>query len=81
MRTTDITLKYPVTIDKHEYKALTMRSAKARDQVVAQKSASNNADVELVLFSNLCEVSTDVIEELEMADYQQLQKAYNDFLS
>lgn len=81
MRTKQIELKYPVTVAEHEYKALTMRSAKARDQIVAQKSASNNADVELVLFSNLCEVSTEVIEELEMADYQQLQKAYNGFLS
>jgi len=81
MRTTNITLKYPVAVGGQDYEALTMRSAKARDQVVAQKSASNNAELELVLFSNLCEVSTEVIEELEMADYQQLQKAYNGFLS
>lgn len=81
MRTTDIPLKFPVTIDGHEHKSLTMRSAKARDQIAAQKSASHKADIEIILFSNLCEVSPQVIEELEMADYQKVTKAYNDFLS
>ena len=81
MRTTDIPLKHPVTISGHTYESLTMRSAKARDQVVAQKSASHKADVEVVLFSNLCEVSPEVLEELEMVDYHAVQKAYNGFLS
>ncbi|MEZ6852791.1 phage tail assembly protein [Halodesulfovibrio aestuarii] len=81
MRTEQIKLKFPVTVAGHEYKELTVRSAKVRDQVIAQKSASDNSDVELVLFSNLCEVSRDVIEELEMTDYYQLQQAYQGFLA
>ena len=80
MRTEQIKLKYPVTIAGHEYAGLTMRAPKVRDQITAQKSAGKE-DTELTLFSNLCEVSTEVLEELDMCDYQQLQKAYEDFLS
>lgn len=82
MRTTKIELKYPVTVDGHEYKSFDMRSPKVRDQITAQKtSQGNNEQMELVLFSNLCEVTPNVLEELELADYSQLHKAYNDFLS
>lgn len=81
MRSTEIPLKFPVTVDGQEYKKLTMRSAKARDQVNAQKSATHKADVEMVLFSNLCEVSPAVLEELEMVDYLALQEAYHGFLA
>lgn len=81
MRTTQIKLKYPITVDGHEYAELTMRAPKVRDQIFAQKTAAGKEEVELTLFSNLCEVSQEVIEELEMVDYQQVTKAYGDFLS
>ncbi|KAF1075910.1 phage tail assembly protein [Halodesulfovibrio sp. MK-HDV] len=80
MRTSQIELKYPVTVDGHEYSTLTMRAPKVRDQIVAQKAAGKE-DMELTLFSNLCEISKSVLEELEIADYNQLHVAYSDFLS
>ncbi|WP_197479127.1 phage tail assembly protein, partial [Oleiphilus sp. HI0132] len=33
------------------------------------------------LFANLSELSPDNLLELDMADYEKLQKAYQDFLS
>lgn len=80
MRTVDIELKYPVTVEGHEYKKITMRAPKVRDQIVAQK-ASGKEEMELTLFANLCEITPDVLEELELADYSQLHSAYHDFLS
>lgn len=80
MRTTQIELKYPVTVAGHEYKVLTMRAPKVRDQITAQKAGAK-ADMELTLFSNLCEITPAVLEELELADYNKLHAAYNDFLS
>lgn len=80
MRTTQIELKYPVTVDGHEYKVITMRAPKVRDQIVAQKAAGKE-EMELTLFANLCEISIAVLEELEIADYNQFHTAYQDFLS
>lgn len=80
MRTTQIELKYPVTVENHEYKVITMRAPKVRDQIVAQKAAGKE-EMELTLFSNLCEISTTVLEEFELVDYNQLMAAYSDFLS
>lgn len=81
MREATITLEYPITVEKQEYKTLTLRSPKARDQIVAQKAGGTNGEQEATLFSNLCEVPKAVIEELEMADYNKLQAKYKDFLS
>ena len=80
MDRTTITLKYPVTHQGTEYTVLKMRRAKARDSRDAQRSGGTNADGEFRLFANLCEVSPEVIEELDMADYTRVQKVYEGFL-
>ncbi|WP_321367920.1 phage tail assembly protein [uncultured Desulfuromusa sp.] len=79
MRT--IVLDYPVTVDGEEITQLEMRRGKARDQVTAQKGCESNAEMEIKLFANLCEVQLEVIEELDMADYGEVQKVYSGFLS
>lgn len=76
-----LTLRHPVTHDGTEYKELSMRRAKARDSRDAQRGGGTPADHEIRMFANLCEVAPEVIEELDMADYVQLQKGYEDFLS
>lgn len=81
MRSTTVKLKHPVTVKKHKYDKLIMRSPKVRDQITAQKKCSDGIELEITLFANLCEVSNEVIEELEMADYKKLEAAYKDFLS
>ncbi|MEZ6853020.1 phage tail assembly protein [Halodesulfovibrio aestuarii] len=80
MRTKQIELKYPVTVDGHEYDVITMRSPKVRDQLIAQKTGGKE-EMELTLFANLCEIPVAVLEELEIADYNQFHTAYQDFLS
>ena len=81
MRTVTIELGHPVTVDKQKYGQLSLRAPKVRDELAARKNTESAEEFELTLFSNLCEVSRDVIEELEMVDYGKLQAAYRDFLS
>jgi hypothetical protein len=73
-----ITLQYPIKIDGQEIKQLSMRRAKVRDQKIASQQGSS-ADQEIALFSNLCEVTPATIEELDMADYTNLQGLYQTF--
>ncbi|MYE52275.1 MAG: phage tail assembly protein [Gammaproteobacteria bacterium] len=76
-----IALDHPVEADGAQVTSLSMRRAKARDSRDAQRGGGSPADVEIRLFANLCEVATDVVEELDMADYGKLQDAYNRFLA
>jgi hypothetical protein len=72
----DITLKYPLK----SAAVLTMRRVKVRDSLAARKMKGDEADQEIFLFANLCEVSPKQIEALDMADYKQLQDTYSGFL-
>lgn len=60
---------------------LKMRAPKVRDMLAADKISGSDAEREVRLFSNLCEVEPTVIEGLDMADYVKLQEAYRGFLS
>lgn len=80
---TAIVLSRPVTVDGEEVARLEMRRAKVRDSRDAQKQAAGKtaADVDIALFANLCEVSTEVIEELDISDYMRVQEAYGAFMA
>lgn len=78
---TKITLDYPVKDKDQAVTSLTMRRMKVRDQVTVSKQGGTNAEQEVRLFANLCEVSTQVIEELDIKDYGKLQETYKGFLS
>jgi len=76
-----ITIRHPVTAGGETHTTLTMRPPRARDSRDAQRGGGASADVEIRLFANLCEVAPAAIEELHMVDYQQLQAAFEGFLS
>ncbi|WP_421902173.1 phage tail assembly protein [Maridesulfovibrio sp.] len=78
---TTITLEYPVESKGTEIKTLEMRRPKVRDQVASKKSSKSDEDIEVNLFANLCEVSPEIIMDLDMKDYKSLQKEYKSFLS
>lgn len=75
-----VTLRYPVEVDGQRYESLTMRRAKARDSRDAAVGGGHHADYEIRLFANLAEVAPAVIEELDMADYSQLQERFRNFV-
>jgi len=78
---TEIKLDYPIRIEGVEVKALKMRRSKVRDMLAADKATGSEAEKEVTLFANLCEVSTETIGDMDTADYQKLQEAYSGFLS
>ena len=78
---TKIKLKHPITVDGVEVQELTMRRPKVRDMIAAEKGAGSDAEKELRMFSNLCEITPQTIEEMDMIDYKAMQEAYVGFLS
>jgi hypothetical protein len=76
-----IKLKYPIDVAGEKITSLNLRRPKVRDMLAADKATGSDAEKEVHLFANLCEVSPDAIMELDGADYRQLQDTYSDFLS
>lgn len=76
-----IELNYPITIDATEVKVLQMRRPKVADVILLQKSQGEDAEKEVKLFANLCEVSPDDIRQLDMMDYAKLQTQYGNFIA
>lgn len=76
-----IKLKHPITLEGETYTHLTLRRPKVRDMLGADKQGGSDAEKEIHIFANLCEVLPLVIEELDLADYQALQGVYQGFLS
>ncbi len=77
-----IELKYPVEATGETFANLTMRRSKIKDRLlVAKMKTASDEEKEIRLFANLCEVEPKVIEELDEADYSNLQKVYLGFFN
>ncbi|MFK7865881.1 MAG: phage tail assembly protein [Alphaproteobacteria bacterium] len=76
-----IKLSRPIEWNGTKIGALTMRRPKVRDMIAADRIKGNDGEKEANIFANLCEVELDMILELDLADYQQLQQTYTGFLS
>ena len=69
-------------ITGQSYDKLTMRRSKIKDRLlVAKMKTTSDEEKEIRLFANLCEVEPKVIEELDEADYSNLQKVYLGFFN
>ncbi|MBI4691696.1 MAG: phage tail assembly protein [Nitrospirae bacterium] len=75
-----ITLKKPVSFDGQTVETLRMRFPKVKDQLKAETSKGTDAEKEVMLISELCSSSIEMIKELSLSDYRQLQEAFKDFL-
>lgn len=77
-----IELKYPVEATGETINNLTMRRSKIKDRLLVAKMKNvSDEEKEIRLFANLCEVEPKVIEELDEADYSNLQKVYLGFFN
>jgi hypothetical protein len=77
-----IELKYPVEATGETFTNLTMRRSKIKDRLlVAKMKTASDEEKEIRLFANLCEVEPKIIEELDEADYSNLQKVYLGFFN
>lgn len=80
MSNTTIPLKFPVTVDGHEYTSLNMRRCKVKDRRLAAKQKTDE-DREITLIANLCEVPPNVIDELDAVDYAKLTETLQGFFA
>ncbi|MBO4480908.1 MAG: phage tail assembly protein [Alphaproteobacteria bacterium] len=74
-----IKLQYPVKIDEMTYTELTMRRSKVKDRLAVSVMKTTDEEKEINLFANLCEVSPQIIKELDETDYTKIQKVYMGF--
>lgn len=74
-----ITLNHPITSHGKTITELAMRRPKVKDMRIARKGNEDPADQEVRLFANLCEVTPDDIDALDLADYGKLQEAFKAF--
>lgn len=78
---TRVTLKHPVTVLGITTTYLDIRRPKVRDVLHAEKLGGLDAEKEISQFASLAGVAPELIENLDMADYKQLQEAFKGFLS
>lgn len=76
---TEITLDFPITAGGVETKKLRMRRPKVSDVRTAEAFKGNEAEREIKLMANLCDVAPADIEALDMADYDKLQETFKGF--
>lgn len=74
-----VTLQYPIPVDGQTLSEITLRRPKVRDQLLAEKAGGGAAEQEVSILANLAELPEEAIQELDMADYLQLQEAYRGF--
>lgn len=75
-----IELSHPVEAEGRTISELTMRRPKVRDERDARRAAAgDDAEAELMLLANLCEVAPETIHEMDLADYRSLQTAFLGF--
>lgn len=75
----DITLDKGIKLDGATVKSLRMREPTVRDNRAAGKVVGDNADVEVTLFANLCNVTPDDMNDMTQRDYTRVQAAYTGF--
>lgn len=75
----DVQLTKPIKIDGVEVKALRMREITVKDSLVSSKMKGSDAENEIALMANLCNVSAEDLQQLKMRDYAKLQTALKSF--
>lgn len=79
MSNVTITLSSVVSAEGVDVDKLTMREPKVIDQLTMDEIKGSEAEKEVGLFANLCDVTVDTIKELYLKDYKKLQEALVNF--
>lgn len=74
-----IDLDFPFDHDGIHYTKLTMRRPKTKDALNAQKAKGNEADKGILLLARLCDVTPEVIAELDEVDAEKLGEQHRAF--
>lgn len=77
---TTITLTEKITVDNKDIQEITLRRPKVRDRLAVDRMGQSDAEKEVALIANLADLPKETIEELDLADYNKIQKVLQDFL-
>jgi hypothetical protein len=75
-----IILTHPVQYNGVALKEISLRRPKVRDRLVVDRMTVSDAEKEILLIANLAEISREAIEEIDLADYANIQKVLQNFL-
>lgn len=80
---TDIPLQFPIKIEGAEVKVLRVRRPKVGDlrAVRSQAKGMDDFEVSRLLAANLCEISPEAIDQLDVADYKALEDLVEGWLN
>jgi len=77
----DIKLAFPLSDGGQVIDKLSMRRPKVRDMLGGAQAGGSDAEAEVRLFAGLCDITPELVEGMDLLDYQALQDAYKGFLS
>lgn len=80
MNGVEITLMRPLSGPLGVIEKVTMRRGKVRDQVAAQDAGGTPAEQEMRLFAFLCGIDPELMNELDLGDYEQIKRTFMGFL-
>jgi hypothetical protein len=75
-----IILTHPIQYNGILLKEISLRRPKVRDRLVVDRMTVSDAEKEILLIANLAEISREAIEEIDLADYANIQKVLQHFL-
>jgi hypothetical protein len=78
--TETINLVYPINVGGIETSSITIRRPLVRDMLKARNN-KDEAKAELHLFSDLCQITPDEVQNLDWADYAKIQEVVKGFTS
>lgn len=78
--TTTVTLSRPVDLNGETVTSLTLREPTVRDKIMFEKAKGSLLEKELAMIASLCGRASEDLYGLPACDYDQLVKAFNDFL-
>jgi hypothetical protein len=75
-----IILAHPIQYNGILLTEISLRRPKVRDRLVVDRMTVSDAEKEILLIANLAEISREAIEEIDLADYANIQKVLQHFL-
>jgi hypothetical protein len=76
-----VKLLHPIQYNGVSLKEISLRRPKVRDRLIVDRMTVSDAEKEIILISNLAEISREAIEEIDLADYANIQKVLQNFLA
>lgn len=75
----EIVLDFPITFDGETVSKLIMRRPKVKDSKVAAAQPGDDSEKGIFMIARLCGQPPEFFEELDLADFDKVEKQFNSF--